>query len=546
MAQLPVTKNQEIELEITALGSEGQGIGRYERYALFVEGALPGERVQVRVIKTTASYGVGKLLRILTPSSDRRVPRCAVFGRCGGCTLQHMSYEAQLRAKEEEVQSALERIGGFHGVKVLPVLGMEDPWQYRNKAAFPAGVVDGRPELGFFAPRSHRIVPLEDCPVQHPEGMAALRAVRQWAAESAVPFYDEKTHRGVLRHVVVRSPRGQAMVVLVTTGPLPKQARLVDLLQKEVHGLRSVVHNVNSDRTNVIFGSKFRTVWGEDRITASLMGMEFSVSAASFLQVNTLQTEVLYQTALDFAALQGTETVADLYCGTGTISLVLAAKAGEVVGIEIVPEAIEDARQNALKNGVRNARFVCAAAEQELPRMVEEGLRPEVVVLDPPRRGCEEVLLTAVAKAFPDRIVYVSCNPATLARDAKYLAEAGYQLVKAQPVDMFPWTSHVETVVLLIHQKSTEYFKVDYAPEDGSYMDKLPASATYSEIKQWISDNYDGMKVSSLYIAQVKQKYGIIERECYNKPKSQDAKQPQCPPEKAAAIEAALRHFKMI
>lgn len=449
MAQLPVAKNQEIELEITALGSEGQGIGRYAGYALFVEGALIGEKVQVRVIKTTSSYGVGKLLKILVPSPDRRVPRCDVFGRCGGCTLQHMSYEAQLKAKEEEVRSALERLGGFRGAKVLPTLGMDEPWQYRNKAAFPAGLVDGRPELGFFAPRSHRIVPFEECPVQHPASMAALRAVKMWAAECGVTYYDEKTHKGILRHVVVRSPRDQAMVVLVTTGSLPKQARLVDLLQKEVKGLRSVIHNINSDKTNVIFGRKFRTVWGEDQISAKILGMEFSVSAASFLQVNTLQTEVLYKTALDFAALCGTETVADLYCGTGTISLALAAKAGEVVGIEIVPEAIEDARRNALKNGIGNARFVCAPAEEELPRMVEEGLRPEVVVLDPPRKGCEEALLAAVAKAAPDRVVYVSCNPATLARDAKYLAAAGYALVKAQPVDMFPWTAHVETVALL-------------------------------------------------------------------------------------------------
>ncbi len=541
MAQLPVQKNQQIELDITALGSEGQGIGRVEGYALFVEGALPGERIRAQVIKTTSSYGVGKLLKVLVPSHERQKPRCAVFGRCGGCALQHLTYEAQLRAKEETVRAALERLGGFRGAAVLPVLGMKEPWHYRNKAAFPAGMADGKPVLGFFAPRSHRIVPFEDCPIQHPESLSALRAVKQWAQECDVPFYDERTGKGVLRHVVVRSPQGQTMAVLVTTGALPKPARLVDLLQKEVRGLKSVIHNVNSGRTNVIFGKKFRVVWGEEQIAARLLGLEFSVSAASFFQVNTLQTEVLYEKALEFAGLTGRETVADLYCGTGTISLALARKAGEVVGIEIVPEAIEDARRNALRNGVENARFICAPAEEELPRMVEEGLRPQVVVLDPPRKGCEEALLAAVAKAAPERVVYVSCNPATLARDAKYLAQQGYRLEMAQPVDMFPWTAHVETVVLLSQETNPLTVEVRMEVETG----EVKEHPTYKRIQEYVQEKY-GFKVHTAYIAEVKRMVGLDMHKAPNAVEQRKHEYHPCPPEKVEAIKDALQHFGLI
>jgi len=452
----PVRKNQDIELYITALGSEGQGIGRYEGYAIFVEGALPGERVAATVIKAGSSYGVGKLRRVITPAKERVAPPCPYFGRCGGCTLQHMSYEAQLAYKTRLVKDALVRIGGFSDPKVLPAIGMGDPWRYRNKAAFPAANTDDGIAFGLFAARSHRVIPIADCLIQKEAGALAMHAVRQWAQECCLPAYDETTGRGAIRHVVVRtSSFGKTMVMVVTTGPLPRLERLVDLLQKQLPGFCSLVHNVNRERTNVITGEKYRVVWGEEALSERLCGLDFSVAAASFLQVNTAQTEILYDKAIEFARLTEDDVVLDLYCGIGTLSLAAARKAKEVIGIEIVPEAIENARGNAAQNGIPNARFLCGAAEEVLPELVrQERLAPGAVILDPPRKGCEAPVLRAIAETGAPRIVYVSCNPATLARDCAILKEAGYELMQTQPVDMFPQTHHVETVVMMSREKN--------------------------------------------------------------------------------------------
>ncbi len=452
---IPVTKNQDVELEITALGSEGQGIGRYLGYAVFVEGALPGEKVSARIIKAGASFGVGKLNRVILPSNERVTPKCRYFGRCGGCALQHMSYGAQLSYKTRLVKDALVRIGGFGDPNVLPAIGMNEPYRYRNKAAFPAANAEKGIEFGLFAPRSHRVIPISDCLIQNAAGILAMQAVQEWAGECGLKAYDEAAGRGDVRHVVVRtSSFGKSMVTVVTTGRMPRPERLADLLQKRLPYFSSLIHNVNKEKTNAITGEHYRVVWGEEVLDEKLCGLVFSVASASFLQVNTVQTSVLYEKAIEFAALAGEDVVLDLYCGIGTLSLSAAKKAKEVIGIEIVEQAIENARENAKRNGVGNARFICGAAEEVLPELAQNGnLTPSVVILDPPRKGCEAQAVNAIAKTGAKKIVYVSCNPATLARDCALLKKAGYGLVAAQPVDMFPQTAHVETVVLMSREK---------------------------------------------------------------------------------------------
>lgn len=541
----PLQRNDTLELAIDTLGSEGQGIGRYNGYTVFVPFALPGERVRAHIIKATSSYAVGKLLEVIQKSANRVEPACTCFGRCGGCSLLHLAYPEQLLYKQEAVSSALKRIGGFQSPNVFPTIGMDFPYSYRNKGSFPFANVAGRVAFGFFAPRSHRLIPFSNCPIQRDAPLQVAQTVCDCANELGITAYDETTHSGSLRHVVARvSATGEIMAILVTKGELAQKERFIARLRACIPGLVSIVYNRNDADTNVIFGAHFETIWGKPYIEDVICGLHFRVSAASFLQVNAKQTEKLYHTAVHALQLHGTERIVDLYCGIGTISLLLAQHAAHVDGIEFVPEAINDAEENAKLNEIKNADFHCGAAEEILPRLVQNGLHPDAVVLDPPRKGCEPPVLEALLASGAQKIVYVSCNPATLARDARILADGGFQLVSAQPVDMFPQTAHVETVVLLGREleKSSEHVYLDYEP---SKEIDLPGGATYSEIKQWIQAKY-GLKVSSLYVAQVKQKHGIVERECYNKPKSENAKQPKCPPEKEAAIEAALKHFKMI
>ena len=540
----PLQRNDEIELTIDTLGSEGQGIGRHEGYAVFVPFALPGETVRVHIIKATSSYAVGKLLSVSKASPCRTEAECPQFGRCGGCSLMHLSYAEQLEYKRTLVSSALTRIGGFQEPLVLPTLGMDTPYSYRNKGSFPFANIDGRVVYGFFAPRSHRLIPLSDCAIQRDETLLVAETVCSWANAFGISAYDESTHSGILRHVMARvSASGkEGMAVVVTKGELPRKESLIEYLRERVPGLTSIIHNRNDDDTNVIFGAKFKTLWGKDQIEDTVSDLRFSVSAASFLQVNPLQTEKLYRTAVDALHLCGTERVADVYCGIGTISLLLARYAGHVDGIETVPEAVEDAVKNAKRNGIENVRFHCGDAEAVLPKLVREGLRPDAVVLDPPRKGCERPVLDALLACGAKHLVYVSCNPATLARDARILADGGFQLISAQPVDMFPQTAHVETVCLLVRRNSL-HIDIDVDVEE--MLQEKRGQATYPQIKDYVLE-HSGVKVSNLYIAQVKQKYGIIERENYNKPKSEDAKQPQCPPEKEEAIKEALKYFGMI
>ena len=445
---LPVQKNECIALTIDNLDNRGFGVGRYEGVAVFVEGALPGERVEALVIKCAKNYAAAKLLCILESSADRVESDCGVYEKCGGCSLRHLSYEAQLVRKRMSVEDALRRIGGFSDVMVRDTLGARETRRYRNKAQFP---VAAGPKIGFYRRRTHDVIDVADCPVQTENAMQACAALKDYMVKHNVSAYDEKTGRGLVRHIMTRVNRkGEIVATIVVNGAkLPKEDALVEIMRSGVSGLIGIVLNENRRRDNVIMGNSCRTIWGRDRIEETLCGKSFSISPLAFFQVNTAQTEVLYEQARLAANLNGTETLLDLYCGTGTIGITMADHIQKLIGIESVAPAVEDAKQNAKKNGVENAEFYAAKAEDLLPRLVKQGLKADVAVLDPPRGGCEPELLDAVANIAPEKIVYVSCNPTTLARDAQILCRSGYKIEYAQPVDLFPMTEHVETIVLL-------------------------------------------------------------------------------------------------
>lgn len=544
---IPVKQGDNITLTVNGLGSSGEGVGKYEGFTVFVKGALPEEEVRVTITLVKKSYAVGALEEIVKASAERVEPACPVYKECGGCQLQHLSYKGQLECKRQQVQDALTRIGHLN-LEALPVLGAAEPWSYRNKMQFPAAAdAEGVLQIGCYATATHSVVDTDACMISKEANNAIMKTVRTWMQHYNISAYDEKTGKGLVRHIMGRVGvhSGEVMAVIITSGyDIPHRGVLIEWLKRYVPGLVSVVQNINKKQTNVVMGSKTRVLYGPESIKDSLGSLSFHISAQAFFQVNSEQAEKLYNKALEFAALSGKETVVDVYCGTGTISLYLARHAKQVYGIEIVAPAIENAKKNAEENKCANAEFICGDAAVELPKLLAGGVRPDVLVVDPPRAGCEQKVLAAIAEVQPERVVYVSCNPASLARDLAFMEQHGYKAIVAQPVDMFPMTSHVETVVLLGRkfEKSREHVYLDYEP---SAEIDLPGGATYSEIKQWIQAEYD-LKVSSLYVAQVKQKHGIVERECYNKPKSENAKQPKCPPEKEAAIEAALKHFNMI
>lgn len=542
-----LAKNQCFEMTCDAFGQDAQGVCRHEGMAVFVPGLLPGERALVRIVKPEKRYAFGRVEKLLEKSPNRTEPFCPIYKRCGGCVCQHMTYEASLAFKRQQVQDLLRRVGGL-SIEVPPVWGMAHPFGYRNKGAYPVAQTDGAPACGFFAPRSHDLVPLPEngCAIQGEDSAKATQAVLSWMRENSVPAYDEQTGRGLVRHIMTRSTTsGELMVVVVVTrADIPKASRLIELLRAAVPGLCSVCLSVNSRRTNVILGTDIRVLWGKAAMEDTLCGLRFSVSPLSFFQVNPQQTERLYGLALEYAGLTGAETVVDAYCGAGTISLLLAQKAKKVIGIEIVPEAIQNANENAARNGIANAEFHVGATEELLPKLVENGLRPDVIVLDPPRKGCDPAVLQAIIAAAPKRVVYVSCGAPTLARDAKLLTEGGYAAEKVQCVDMFCWTGAVETVMVMSQQNPDDIVKVGIDADELA-VTKAESKATYGEIQARVKEQ-TGLNVTPLYIAQVKRKHGIIERECYNKAKSESAKMLICPPDKEKAIEDALRFFGMI
>lgn len=513
LADLPVAKNDNCVIEIIGMNHEGEGVGRVEGYTLFVSGALPGEQVEVKVLKTKKQYGYAKLLNVLQASPERVTPPCDIYEQCGGCQLQHLSYEGQLDWKRQHVIDALERIGKLSvakdldtdldtgkdadkgltleatvsleeslgdgaseeakGIKVLPTLGMAEPWRYRNKAQVPIGLAverieqkqsrqlniniqdgDGSSRLigGFYAKGSHRIIDMETCLIQHEQNDDVIAHIKEIGRNLGIAPYNEETGQGLLRHVVVRIGRttGEIMVVLVTNGDrIPKVEEWIQAITSQISQVTSICQNVNTRRTNVIFGDVTKVLWGREVIYDYIGNVKFAISARSFYQVNPEQTEVLYQKTVEYAGLTGNETVIDAYCGIGTISLFLAQHAKKVYGVEIVPEAIEDARVNAELNGMSHVQFEVGASEDVIPRWKERGVEADVIVVDPPRKGCDAKLLETILEMKPERVVYVSCNPATLARDLRVLQDGGYKVVEAQPVDMFPHTTHVETVVLL-------------------------------------------------------------------------------------------------
>ena len=540
-------RNDVFEMTCESFGQDAQGVCRHEGMAVFVPGLLPGERAMVRIVKPEKRYAFGRIETLLDASPDRAEPFCPIYRRCGGCSCQHMTYETSLRFKQDQVQQLLTRVGGLD-IAVPPVLGMDEPFAYRNKGAYPVGEVGGEPVCGFFAPRSHDLIPLPacGCRIQGEDSHAATQAVLAWMKQTGVRAYDEVTGKGLMRHIMTRSTTSDGlMVVLVATRrDIPQKELLIRLLREAAPGLLSLCLCVNSRRTNVILSDELYTLWGQPVMEDTLHGLRFSVSPLSFFQVNPVQTERLYQLAFDFAQLTGSETVVDAYCGAGTISLMLAQKAARVIGIEIVEPAIENARENAARNGISNAEFIVGATEDVLPRLVEGGLRPDVIVVDPPRKGCEEAVLRAILAAQPRRVVYVSCGAPTLARDARILCEGGYAPESVQCVDMFCWTGAVETVMSLVQQKPDDIVKVGIDADELA-VTKAESKATYGEIQTRVKEQ-TGLNVTPLYIAQVKRKHGILSRECYNKAKSESAKMLICPPDKEKAIEEALRFFGMI
>lgn len=541
-------------LTVDAMGNDGEGIARDNGFPFFVKGALPGEKIVVSVMKVKKNYGYARLVEILVPSEERREPVCPVAVSCGGCQLQHVSYEEQLRYKEQKVLGCLSHIGKIQNPEqyMESIIGMEHPYSYRNKAQYPVGRnKEGRIVTGFYAGRTHQIMENEHCAIQA-EGMDEILAiVRTYMEQYHISPYDETTQTGTVRHVLVRKGfhTGQWMVcMIINAKTLPHWEKLVEAL-KEIPGMTSISINQNRKNTNVILGDHTELLYGAPVIEDRIGDITYEISPESFYQVNPVQTERLYEVALSYAGLTGKEVVWDLYCGIGTISLFLARQAKKVYGVEIVPQAVKNAEKNRLKNHIANVEFYTGAAEEIFPQRYAEdpeGSRADVVVVDPPRKGCDQKLLETICRMGPERIVYVSCDPATLARDILYLTtEGGYELRRFRTTDMFPQGGHVETVCLLskLHEaKHHIEVKVDMDELD---LTSAEAKATYKEIQDWVQEKY-GFHVTNLNIAQVKQIHGIIERENYNKAKSADSKQPGCPEEKVKAIEDAMRHFQMI
>ena len=482
-----------------------------------------------------------------TPGPGRIAPECPVFGKCGGCALAHLTYEEELAQKQRFVADAMHRIGKL-SCEVLPILPSPSAQGYRNKAQYPlCRDSEGHIRAGIYAPRSHRVVPCESCGLQPPVFSAVLHTACRLLEQMGASIYDEASHKGLVRHIYLRHAvrTNKVMVCLVCTrAQLAFEQAFCAALTAAHPEICSIILNVNPAATNVILGRQCRTLWGESTLADTLCGVPVQLSPLSFYQVNTLGAERLYGEVARMAQLVSGNTLLDLYCGAGTIGLSMAAACGQLVGVEIVPEAVENARANAARMGAQNARFLCADAASAAQQLLAEGLRPDVVVLDPPRKGCDEATLSAVATMAPQRVVMVSCNAATAARDAAWLAAHGYAPQAVRPVDMFPRTRHVETVVLLSKLNTKQHIEVELNLDELDLTD-VEKKATYQEIKDYVLE-HSGLKVSSLYIAQVKQKCGIIERENYNKPKSENVKQPQCPPEKEKAIKEALKHFGMV
>ena len=549
---MPLQKNQILTLCIERLSSDGSGVAHSpDGETVFVPGAAPGDEADVRIVKDCKRYAFGILDHLRTPSPDRIPVDCAVAGPCGGCSLRHLDYTAELRAKQENVTDAFRRIGGLD-VPVLDICPSPEVDRYRNKVQFPVGLdKNGNPCIGFYAGRTHRIVPCPDCKLQPGVLNDIGNALCGFFAENGIQPYNEETGRGLVRHIFLRrgAHSGQIMVCLVCTRPnFPHADALCTRLREQFADIATILLNVNSKNTNVILGTETHTLYGPGYIEDTLCGVPVQLGPLSFYQVNTLAAERLYGIAAQYAQLTPDDLLLDLYCGMGTIGLSMVDHCRELVGVEIVPEAIESAKANAARMGdsvAAKSRFFCADAGQAATRLAAEGLHPDVVMLDPPRKGCDEATLSAVVRMAPRRVVYVSCNPATAARDAAWLEQNGYHAEQVQPVDLFPRTKHCETVVLLSKgEVESKKIRIEFSLEDMD-MSEFQDGATYTQIKDYVLE-HSGLKVSNLYISQIKRKCGIEVGKNYNLPKSEDSRQPQCPPEKEKAIREAFKYFGII
>lgn len=567
-----MNKNDIVTVEITDIGVSGEGIGHVDGYTLFIKDAVIGDVVEAKVMKAKKNYGYARLMKVITPSEYRVEPKCAFARKCGGCQIQEMSYDRQLVFKDQKIRGNLERIGGFTKDQIdtvmQPVVGMEHPFGYRNKAQFPFGTdKEGNPITGFYAGRTHDIIANTDCALGVEQNKEILEIILQYMRENKIKSYDEKTGKGLIRHALIRYgfKTKEIMVCLVVNGKkLPKAERLIEKLI-QIEGMTSITISPNTRRDNVIMGDSYEILWGQGYITDYIGNVKYQISPLSFYQVNPVQTEKLYGLALEYADLKGDETVWDLYCGIGTISLFLAQKAKQVYGVEIVPQAIDDAKENAKINAIDNAEFFVGKAEEVLPEYYAEYEREhngetahaDVIVVDPPRKGCDETLLETIVKMQPEKVVYVSCDSATLARDLKYLCANGYEIKVCRGVDQFPQSVHVETVVLLSHKKADSYIHIDV--EFGEGEGKIPVDSiakraeaykpkekvTYKMIKEYIEAKY-GFKVHTAYIAEVKRNLGLP---MYDAPNAvEELKQPRKhpTPEKVEAIKDALRYFAVI
>ena len=532
-------EGQLCRLVIDGYASDGAGVARLDGMVVFVQGGIRGEACDVRLTHVGRSALWGRVEEVVNPSPARIFPRCLHYTKCGGCQFRHMNYAEELEAKRIRVEDALRRLGGAD-IHVSAILGAEQVDRYRNKAQFP--VAKG-PRIGFYRPRSHDVIDVDDCLLQG-EAAARLRgAVKEWMAEYSIPAYNERTFTGLVRHVYVRTNRaGRSLCCLLVNGRgVPREVELVRALRRAEPNLAGIVLGVNEKHNNVILGDSYRALWGEDFLSDTLCGLTFRLSVPSFYQVNPAQTEVLYGKALEFAGLTGAETVLDLYCGIGTISLVMARKAGMVWGAEVVPQAVDDAIANARRNHIENARFLCADAGEAARYLEGEGVRPDVVCVDPPRKGLAEDVVDTIADMGPERVVYVSCDPGTLGRDVKRFAGRGYTLKKAVAVDMFPRTAHVETVVLLSRETNPLTVEVRMEVETG----EVKEHPTYKRIQEYVQEKY-GFKVHTAYIAEVKRMVGLDMHKAPNAVEQRKHEYHPCPPEKVEAIKDALRHFGLI
>ena len=528
---------------IDGYSSEGLGIARVNGAVVFVPHAVRGEEIDLRITKVMKTSCAGEIVKIHNPSPERMEPECPYAGKCGGCAYRHLTYPEELWAKRQRVQDALTRIGGLD-LTVEEILGAKNPEHYRNKSQYPVGA-DG--SIGFFQARTHKVVPIRRCLIQTEAADRTAQAVGEWMRRYKISAYDETTGKGLVRHVCVRVNRkGESLCCVVVNGnKVPREPELAAYVTAAVPHTVGVLLNSNTRRGNVVLGDKYRTLFGRNYLMDTLCGLEFKLSMPSFYQVNRDQAEVLYGKALKFAGLTGNETVLDLYCGIGTITLCLAKAAKRVIGAEIVPPAIRDAKENALRNHIENAEFFCGDAADIAAKLESDGLRPDVVTVDPPRKGLAPEVIASVAAMGPEKVVYVSCDPATLGRDVKIFREFGYEAKRAAAVDMFPGTAHVETVVLLSKgEVDSKKIRVEFSLEDMD-MSEFQDGATYAQLKDYVLE-HSGLKVSNLYISQIKRKCGIGVGKNYNLPKSEDSRQPQCPPEKEKAIREAFKYFGMI